>query len=121
MAQVCRALNDAMGCEEPVPIPAWVARFNKRATTRVLGPLVIALTYGPEAEWVRNVLAAGGCELETGGRTLRLSQPRLFRDEQRRLMPGPVRVILGLVGVSDFLELGVESESGSPTARAPGG
>ena len=25
---------------------------------------LIALTYGRESEWVRNVLAAGGCELE---------------------------------------------------------
>src|SRR6202049_320007 len=28
---------------------------------------LIALTYGRESEWVRNVLAAGGCELETQG------------------------------------------------------
>jgi hypothetical protein len=26
---------------------------------------VIALTYGPESQWVQNVLAAGGAELET--------------------------------------------------------
>ena len=28
---------------------------------------VIALTYGPEADWVKNVLAAGGCDLLTRG------------------------------------------------------
>ncbi len=28
---------------------------------------LIALTYGRESEWVKNVLAAGGCELETRG------------------------------------------------------
>ncbi len=37
------------------------------------GGYVIALTYGPEAEWVRNVIAQGGCVLDTRGHTLRLS------------------------------------------------
>jgi deazaflavin-dependent oxidoreductase (nitroreductase family) len=31
------------------------------------GGYVIALTYGPGTDWVKNVLAAGGCELRTGG------------------------------------------------------
>ena len=29
---------------------------------------VIALTYGPGADWVRNVLASDGCTIESGGR-----------------------------------------------------
>jgi hypothetical protein len=29
---------------------------------------VIALTYGPDTDWVKNVLAAGGCTLLTRGR-----------------------------------------------------
>ena len=74
------------------------------------GKVVIALTYGPDTDWVRNVLAAGGCMLETGGRTLRLSQPRLFHDEQRRDMPGFVRMVLGLTRVYDFLELTPEAQ-----------
>ena len=28
---------------------------------------LIALTYGRDSQWVRNVLAAGGCQLETRG------------------------------------------------------
>ena len=66
---------------------------------------VIALTYGPDTDWVRNVLASDGCTLETRGRTLRLMRPRLFRDERRGSMPALVRMILGLARVSDFLEL----------------
>jgi deazaflavin-dependent oxidoreductase (nitroreductase family) len=65
----------------------------------------LALTYGPNTDWVRNVLAYGGCTLETRGRTLRLSRPRLFHDESRRHVPAPVRLVLGIVTVSDFLEL----------------
>jgi deazaflavin-dependent oxidoreductase (nitroreductase family) len=40
--------------------------------------LIIALAYGRESQWVANVLAENGCELETGGRTFRLSHPRLL-------------------------------------------
>src|SRR3712207_9529794 len=38
---------------------------------------VIALTYGPDADWVRNVLAAGECSLVSRRRVLRLARPRL--------------------------------------------
>jgi deazaflavin-dependent oxidoreductase (nitroreductase family) len=70
----------------------------------------IALTYGLNADWVRNVLAEDGCALETRGRTLRLSRPRLYHDESRSAVPAPVRLVLGLVNVSDFLELTVDNE-----------
>jgi deazaflavin-dependent oxidoreductase (nitroreductase family) len=66
---------------------------------------LLALTYGAGAEWVRNVLAANGCELVTRGRTVRLVNPRLFRDDRRARMPIPVRVVLRLARVSEFLEL----------------
>ena len=66
---------------------------------------IIALTYGSNADWVRNVLADGGCTLETRGQTLHLSRPRLFHDESRCAVPAPVRLILGIVRVYDFLEL----------------
>jgi deazaflavin-dependent oxidoreductase (nitroreductase family) len=66
---------------------------------------IIALTYGPETDWVRNVVAAGGCKLETRGRTVKLTSPRLFHDEQRRLMPPIVRQMLAVGHVYDFLEL----------------
>jgi deazaflavin-dependent oxidoreductase (nitroreductase family) len=76
------------------------------------GGATVALTYGPGSEWVRNVLAAGGCEIETRGRTVRMTHPRLVHDEQRQAMPGPVRVVLGLMGVNDFLELELERTGG---------
>jgi deazaflavin-dependent oxidoreductase (nitroreductase family) len=67
--------------------------------------VIVALTYGRESQWVANVLAANGCELETEGRRLRLSHPRVHHDEQRTAMPGLVRFALGVLNVSDFLEL----------------
>jgi deazaflavin-dependent oxidoreductase (nitroreductase family) len=66
---------------------------------------VVALTYGGGVQWVRNVLAAGGCELETMGRIVRLTEPRLFVDPRQRLIPRPVRLFLRLMGVTEFLSL----------------
>src|SRR6266545_2581521 len=122
-----------------MPLPRSVARFNRRVTNRVIGPLaphlphfgvvvhrgrtsgrlyrtpvklfprpggcVVALTYGPGSDWVRNVLAAGGCVLETRGRALPMTRPRLFHDEGRRAVPAPLRLVGGLGDVSDFLDL----------------
>ena len=68
---------------------------------------VIALTYGRESEWVRNVIAQNGCVLETQGKSAQLTSPYLYRDDKRRAMPGVVRLMLGLMNVSDFLELTV--------------
>jgi len=69
------------------------------------GKYLFALTYGPNTDWVRNVLANGGCQLETRGRTVRLSRPRLFHDERRSSVPVYARIPLSMIDVSDFLEL----------------
>ena len=66
---------------------------------------VFALTYGPDTDWVKNVLAAGGCELRTGGRVVRLTAPRLFHDETRRDIRPLERQVLRVIGVADFLSL----------------
>ena len=67
--------------------------------------MTFALTYGPEAHWVRNVLAAGrfGYRTRAGGR-VELVEPRVYRDPARTAMPRPVRAMLGLLGVDEFLE-----------------
>jgi len=66
---------------------------------------VFALTYGPDTDWVRNVLAAGDCELRTRGRTARLVSPRLYRDEDRRGIRPVERQVLRVLNVADFLSL----------------
>jgi deazaflavin-dependent oxidoreductase (nitroreductase family) len=75
------------------------------AVFRRAGGYVIALTYGPEAEWVQNVLAAGGAVLERGGERVRLTGPRVVRDPGRRLVPPLVRIPLRLLGADAFLLL----------------
>jgi deazaflavin-dependent oxidoreductase (nitroreductase family) len=79
-----------------------------------------ALTYGPDTDWVRNVLAAGGCELETRGRTVRLVAPRLDHDERRRGIRPLERQILRLLGVADFLVLRT-ADADRPVAAARSG
>ena len=66
---------------------------------------VVALTYGRDSQWVRNVLAADGCEVITAGRRVRLAGPVIVTDPGRRLVPAPVRPILAAIGVEDFLVL----------------
>ena len=66
---------------------------------------MIALTYSSQSEWVKNVLAAGGCELKTVGREYRLVAPKVLRDPTRQRFPIPVRLILTLVGANEYLEL----------------
>jgi deazaflavin-dependent oxidoreductase (nitroreductase family) len=69
------------------------------------GGFVFALTYGTQADWVRNVQAAGGCELETRGRRYRLVDPEIVRDETRAAAWWFARPILRLTGTADFLRL----------------
>jgi deazaflavin-dependent oxidoreductase (nitroreductase family) len=74
---------------------------------RVLEGFLIALTYGRESEWVKNVLAAGGCEIETRGVRHLLSAPIIMHDPTRRRFPIPVRIVLRLIGANDFMQLSV--------------
>jgi deazaflavin-dependent oxidoreductase (nitroreductase family) len=82
-----------------------VYRTPVNAFRRRGGGYVIALTYGPDSQWARNVRAQGGCVLETMGRRLQATNPRTVRDPTRQLVPPPVRPILGLLGVDQFMEL----------------
>ena len=66
---------------------------------------VFALTYGPDVQWVKNIVTAGECRLVTGGRSVRLIEPRLVHDPTRALMPPVVRQFLGLMRVTEFLRM----------------
>jgi len=66
---------------------------------------VIALTYGSDSGWVKNVVASEGCQLETRHQSYRLSAPIVVNDPSRRQFPVIVRVILGLIDANDYLYL----------------
>ena len=69
---------------------------------------VVALTYGSDSDWVKNVLAAGGAELRTRGRRVPVRSPRIYHDESRRSVGLIARQALRLLDVSDFLALRTE-------------
>lgn len=66
---------------------------------------LFALTYGSNVQWVKNILAAGEADLRVGDKTIHLTSPELFVDPKRRLMPQPVRTMLGVIRVSEFLRM----------------
>lgn len=66
---------------------------------------VVALTYGARADWVRNVLTAGACDLITQGRRMRVVVSHIQHDEQLPPVPTIVRPVLRLINVADFLYL----------------
>ena len=66
---------------------------------------LIALTYGRESEWVKNVIAAGTCQLETRRLLYQLSAPTIVHEPTRRRFPLFVRSVLGIIGANDFMQL----------------
>jgi deazaflavin-dependent oxidoreductase (nitroreductase family) len=68
---------------------------------------IIALTYSSQSEWVKNVLAAGSCELKTRGKKYQLSSPNVVHDPTRRRFPIPMRLVLRIVGADEYMELSV--------------
>jgi hypothetical protein len=72
---------------------------------RASNGFIIALTYSSQSEWVKNALAAGGCELKTRGKKYLLSSPNVVHDPTRRRFPIPVRLVLRIVGADEYMEL----------------
>jgi len=74
---------------------------------RTSNGFIISLTYSSQSEWVKNVLAAGGCELKTRGKKYQLSSPNVVHDPTRRRFPIPVRFVLRIVGADEYMELSI--------------
>ena len=66
---------------------------------------VISLMYGPDVEWVRNILAAGGAELRIRRRTTRLTDPKVVVDPSRRLLPRYARPLMRFIRVKEFMTM----------------
>jgi len=67
---------------------------------------LIALTYGPATEWVRNVFAQGGCDLIYDSAQIPLIEPALETTAANsEALPAPVRLALRLMRVNDCLTL----------------
>jgi len=68
--------------------------------------LVVALTYGPNADWVRNVVAARSCRVKWAGRWRTFSRVEVVEGAAGLALLGPLlRVPLGLAGITTVLRL----------------
>ena len=66
----------------------------------------IALPWGTETQWLRNVLAAGGCTIRWRGTDHRATDPRVIGATEAADAFNPIqRAILRAVGVRSFLRL----------------
>lgn len=80
---------------------------------------IFALTYGADTDWVRNVLAAGGCEIITRGRQIRLTNPRIISDPSQKWAPLPVRLVLGLINAPLYMRLDTGGDLTTPPTFLP--
>jgi deazaflavin-dependent oxidoreductase (nitroreductase family) len=102
-------------------VPPWaIVEHTGRRSGRVYhtvlwafphnGDMVIALTYGPQADWVRNVLAAQACRVKWVGRWHSFSRAELVKGNAAlRLLPPFLRPFLRLAGVQTVLHLRSDS------------
>lgn len=68
------------------------------------------LTYGSDVNWVKNVLAAGACSIETRGRVVQLVEPELVTDPELRPAPPHVRFLeRRIAGVTQYLRMRASS------------
>lgn len=67
--------------------------------------IVVPLTYGSGSDWVRNVLAAGECELEHRGRRRRMVDVRLEIDREKPWAPWVIRRMLGALDVQEVVRM----------------
>jgi len=121
-AAVRRALNPVLGAfaDDVPPLVALhhVGRTSgRRYRTPVLAfptarGVVIALTYGPGVQWLRNVEAAGGARMVRARHVLVLAEPvRIHGDAGARLVPAWTRTALRALHVDEFVELAVVREA----------
>ena len=65
---------------------------------------IIALTFGADTDWCRNVLAAGQCTLQWHGLTYTVSRPKVVGvDAVRPLVPSWGRPLVRVLQVRQFL------------------
>ena len=73
---------------------------------RVEDGFVFALTYGPEVDWYRNILASGTCTLRWRGKTYKLEQPERMRAEVGlQAFPAPLMWVLRLNRRRDYFRM----------------
>lgn len=72
----------------------------------VSGGFVFALTYGPEVDWYKNILAAGTCRLRYNDRYYNLHNPQTISTAAGiAAFPLPLQLVLRLLDERDFFNM----------------
>jgi len=67
---------------------------------------VIPLTFGKQADWFRNVHAAGGCTIQWKGKTYQVTEPVVVDWKSARASFYPAeRILVPLIGIEHFVRL----------------
>lgn len=119
MTKVLNPLIVKLAGRRHFPMAARIQHVGRRsgrvyvtpASAHVHGDvIVIALTFGNQSDWVRNVRMAGGCTVRINGRSYRATNPQFLSREQA----GPLlkaafspaqRAGMRMLGVRQFLRL----------------
>jgi deazaflavin-dependent oxidoreductase (nitroreductase family) len=80
------------GNEYRTPVNAWLDDET----------VIVALTYGPGTDWLKNLEAAGEGEVIAGRTSYRVGRPELIGIEGMKRMPTVVRPILRAIDVDEF-------------------
>jgi len=80
------------GAEHRTPVNAWLGDDD----------VIVALTYGRDTDWLKNLTAADGGMIVAGRRTYRVGRPQLIGSEGLRRMPALAKPILRSIDVDEF-------------------
>lgn len=110
-----------------IPPFAIIEHRGRRSGTRYRTPIMafrtgdgflIALTYGAETDWVRNVLAERGASIEYRKQLNSLREPKLIKGDAASMpLPAFVRLILRLLNVTESLRLIRDNAESPPVDR----
>jgi deazaflavin-dependent oxidoreductase (nitroreductase family) len=125
LAAFHRAITNPIACRFAASLPGFgiienVGRKSGKVyrtpvnVFREKGRFLIALTYGRDSDWVKNVLAAGGAEITTCRVSYLVNTPIVVHDPARRRFPLFVRIILGTINADDFIQLSTSDLGGIP-------
>jgi deazaflavin-dependent oxidoreductase (nitroreductase family) len=78
--------------EYRTPVNAWLGDND----------VIVALTYGRNTDWLKNLTVAIGGEVIAGRRTYRVGRPQLIGHEGMSRMPAMARPILRSIDVDEF-------------------
>jgi deazaflavin-dependent oxidoreductase (nitroreductase family) len=70
------------------------------------GGFLVALTYGPNTDWLHNIRAAGRCTIAIRRQRYHLVDPRIFEADPADMhLPAAIRFFLKIMRVRYFLRL----------------